>query len=66
MCRKDFLSSAGKESTCSAGDTGNVGSVLGLGRLPGGENGSPVQYSCLKNLTDRGAWWATVQRVAKN
>ena len=56
MCRKDFLSgSAGKESTCSAGDTGNVGSVLMLGILPGGENGSPLQYSCLKNLTDRGA-----------
>ena len=52
--------SIGKESTCNAGDTGDVGSVPGLGRSPGGGNGNPLQYSCLENPMDRGAWWATV------
>ena len=45
----------GKESTCSAGDPD---SILGLGRSPGEGNGFPLQYSCLENFTDRGAWWA--------
>ena len=49
--------SGGKESACSVGD---LGSISGLGRSPGGENGYPRQYSCLENPTDRGAWWATV------
>ena len=48
----------------SAGDPGNVGSIPGLGRSPGGGNGNPLQYSCLKNPMDRGAWWATVNRFA--
>ena len=48
--------SAGKESACSAGDTGDLGSIPGLGRCPGGGNGDPIQYSHLKNLMDRGAW----------
>ena len=39
---------------------------LGLGRSPGGGNGNPLQYSCLGNPLDRGAWWATVPSVAKN
>ena len=43
-----------------------MGSVLGSGRSPGQGNGNPLQYSCLGNLTDRGAWWATVYGVAKN
>ena len=37
-----------------------MGSIPGLGRSPGGEHGNPLQYSCLENPTDRGAWWATV------
>ena len=37
-----------------------------LGRSPGGEHGNPLQYSCLENPMDRGAWWATVDRVAKS
>ena len=49
--------SGGKESACSVGD---LGSIPGLGRSPGGENGYPREYSCLENPTDRGAWWATV------
>ena len=50
-----------KESTCIAGD---LGSVPGLGRFPGEENGYLHQY-CLKNPTDRGVWWATAHGVAK-
>ena len=59
--------SAGKESTCSAGDTGDVGFNPGLGRDPlDEENGKPLQYSCLKSPMDKGAWRATVQRVAES
>ena len=42
-----------------------MGSIPGLGRSPGVENGNPLQYSCLKNPKDRGAWWATVYEVAE-
>ena len=48
-----------KETACSAGVTDDVGSIPGLGRSPGGGNGNPLQYSCLENSTDRGAWRAT-------
>ena len=47
----------GEESTCNAG---NAGLVSGSGRSPGEENGNPLQYSCLGNPMERGAWWATV------
>ena len=47
-------SSVGKEFACSARD---LGSILGSGRSPGEGNGNPLQYSCLENLMDRGAWW---------
>ena len=50
----------------NAGDAGDVGSIPGLGRSPGGGNGNPLQYSCLENPVDRGAWWATVHRVAES
>ena len=56
-------SSGGKASACSAGD---LGSILGLGRSPGEGNGNPLQYSCLENSTDRGAWWATVHGAAES
>ena len=46
--------SMGKESTCNAGDAGDSGSILGLGRSPGGGHGNPLQYSCLENPMDRG------------
>ena len=52
----------GKESTSNAGDTG---SIPGLGRSPGERNGNPLQYSCLGNLMNRGAWRAIVHGVAK-
>ena len=51
-----------KESACNAGD---LGSIPGSGRSPGEGNGNPLQYSCLENSMDRGAWWATVHGVAK-
>ena len=55
-----------KESACQAGDTGDVGSILGSGRSTGVGNGNPLQYSCLGNPMDRGAWLATVLGVAKS
>jgi len=52
-----------KESACNAGD---LGSIPGLGRSPGERNGNPLQYACLGNPVDRGAWQATVHRVIKS
>ena len=52
----------GKESACSVGD---LGSIPGLGRPPREGNGNPLQYSCLENLVDRGAWQATVHGVTE-
>ena len=52
-----------KNPPANAGDTG---SVPGLGRFPGRENGNPLQYSCLENSMDRGAQKATVHRVAES
>ena len=49
----------------NAGDIRDAGSIPGLGRSPGEGNGSPLQYSCLENPMDRGAWQATVHGVAK-
>ena len=45
---------------------GNAGSISGSGRSPGGRNGNPLQYSCLENPMDRGAWWAAIHGVAKS
>ena len=58
--------SVGKESACSARDTGDVGLIPGWGRSLGGGNGNPLQYSCLENPTDRRAQPATVCGVAKS
>ena len=52
-----------KASACNAGD---LGLIPGLGRSPGEGNGNPLQYSCLENPMDGGAWWATVHGVAKS
>ena len=49
----------------NAGDTGDTVLVPGLERSPGEGNGNPLQYSCLGNLVDRGAWWATICGVAR-
>ena len=56
-------SSVGKESACDAGDPG---SIPGLGKSPGEGNGNLLQYSCLENSMDRGAWWTTVHGVEKS
>ena len=55
-----------KSLPATAGDAVDVGSIPGLGRSPSGKQGSPLQYSCLGNPTDRGAWRATVQGVSKS
>ena len=55
----------GKEFACSAGDTGHVGSIPGLGRSSGEVNGYPLQYSCLEDSMDRGAWRATVHGLQR-
>jgi len=47
-------------------DVRDMGSIRGLGRFPGEANGYPLQYSCLENPMDRGAWWATVYGVTKS
>ena len=63
---KDILipgGSDGKESACNAGD---LGLILGLGRSPGEGHGHPLQYSCLGNSMNRGAWRATVSGAAKS
>ena len=54
-----------KNLPASAGDARDTGSIPGLGRSPEVENGNPLQYSCLENPMDRGAWWATAHGVAK-
>ena len=57
---------SGKESACNTGDTGDAGLIPEIGRYPGGRHGNPFQYFCLENNMDRGAWWATVNSVAKS
>ena len=52
-----------KVSACNAGD---LSSIPGLGRSPGGGNGNPLQYSCLENPKDGGVWWVTVHGVTKS
>ena len=52
-----------KASACNARD---LGSMPGLGRSPGEGNGNPLEYSCLKNPMDRGAWWATAYGVTES
>ena len=51
-----------KNPPANVGDIKDLGSIPGLGRSPGGGHGNPLQYPCLENPTDRGAWWATVHR----
>ena len=53
-----------KNPPANAGDIAEVGLISGSEKFPGGGHGNPLQYSCLENLMDRGAWRATVHRVA--
>ena len=55
-----------KRLPVSACNTGDLGSIPELERSPGEGNGNPLQYSCLENPMDRGAWWAAVPRVAES
>ena len=55
-----------KNLPANAGEAGDVVSIPGSGRFPGGGNGNPFQYSCLENPMDRGAWQATVHGVTKS
>ena len=55
-----------KESACDAENTGDRGSIPGLGRSHGEGNGNPLKNFCLENPMDRGGWWAAVQRVTKS
>ena len=56
----------GSDGKASVYNEGDPGSIPGSGRSPGEGNGNPLQYSCLENPMDGGAWWATVHRVAKS
>ena len=55
-----------KTPPANAGDLRDAGSILVSGRSSGGGHDHPLQYSCLENPLDRGAWWATVHRVAES
>ena len=55
-----------KNLPANAGDRGDVGSIPGSGRCPGEGHGNPLQYSCLENPTDKGAWQATVHGVTES
>ena len=57
---------SGEEPACHAGDIGDSGLIPGSGRSPGGGHGNPLQYSCLENPIDRGAWQVTAHRVLKS
>ena len=54
-----------KNLPADAGDLRDRGLIPGSGRFPGKEHGNPLQYSCLENPMNRGAWWATVQAATK-
>ena len=54
-----------KESACNAEAAGDIGLIPESGRFPGGHS-NPLQYSCWENSMDKGAWWATVHRVARS
>ena len=56
----------GSNGKASAYNAGDPGSIPGSGRFPGEENGNPLQYSCLENSMDRGAWQAVIHRVTKS
>ena len=54
-----------KNPPANVGDTEDAGLIPGLGRSLGERNDNPLQYSCLRNPTDRGAWWAEIHGVTK-
>ena len=66
FCFPSGLKQGGSDSKASAYNVGDPGSIPGSGRSPGECSGTPLQYSCLENPMDGGAWWATVHGVAKS
>ena len=64
LLKEDFP--GGSDGKATAYNAGDLGSIPGSGSSPGDANGSPLQYSCLENLMDRGVWWATVHKVAQS
>ena len=64
--RHDWVTHKVKNLPAIAGDIRDLCSILRLGRSPGGGHGNPLQYSCLENPMDRGAWWATNHGVARS
>ena len=54
-----------KNLPANAGDIRDMGSIPGSGRSPGGGHGNPLQYFCLENPMDRGAWWVTVHGLQR-
>ena len=65
MLNASWVALVVKSPPVNAGDIRDVGSIPGWGRSPGVGNGYPLQYSCLENSMDRGAWWATVHGFAE-
>ena len=61
-----FPGGSEEETTCNAGNAGDMGLIPGLGRSPGEGHGNTLQISCMKNPVDRGAWQATVHGLAKS
>ena len=55
-----------KTLSANSGDSGNMGSIPGSGRFPGGRNGNPLQYSCLENSMDKGDWRAAAHGIAES
>ena len=55
-----------KKPPANAGDVRDTGSIPGLGRSPGGGHSNPLEYFCLENPMDKGAWWTAVHRVTKS
>ena len=64
--RASQVALAVKNSPANAGDVRDIGSIPGSGRSPEGGNVNPLQYSCLENPMDRGAWWPTVHGITKS
>ena len=64
--QRGFPSGSVVRNPCNVGAAGDARSIPESGRFPGGGHGSSLQYSCLENSMDRGAWWATVHRVTES
>ena len=62
---EELLARSGSDSEVSAHNVGDPGSIPGLERSPGKGNGNPLQYSCLENPIDGGAWWATLHGMVR-